>query len=269
MPSRILYFVVGTCIIIIVICSFVCWRKSKENKFTSFFSLAEILLSASVGLCSLVAGINPQIIVKVVMPEFDQIIQENIDLEVKNNSLSVENNSLKEENDDLRAKNSELIEQIENMESAVVAEDNREKDDTESVNLLEMTYFDQSDSNTFRGFKDVDGGKDNAEVIHGKGFIYIGDHYYVGHRTYKLNGLYETVTGTIALPFDERDTKAKCTVRILDEKENVLYSGEEITGGVDPQKFEIDVNGVDEIKFEFITTEGTIQVGVYDVRANT
>lgn len=51
--------------------------------------------------------------------------------------------------------------------------------------------------------------------------------------------------------FIVRDTTGKCSARILDEDDNILYSGEEITGGVDPQEFDSDVTGIDKIKFEF------------------
>ena len=142
-----------------------------------------------------------------------------------------------------------------------------EKED-QSINLLETDYFAQSEGSTFEGIVDVEGDKDNIGEVHSKGFVYDGDHYYMGYRTYSLNKKYESIRGTIALPFTSRDTTGKCTVRITDENDNQLYQSNEITSGVKPQEFEFDVSGVDEITFEFIATEGSIQVGVYDVMVN-
>lgn len=255
MTSNILFLVVGIFVLGIVALSFIYWRKSKDNRINGFLSLAGILLSAIFGLCSIVAWINPQFLTQGVMPE-------TADLYAQIDSLEDEKKHLQEENKRLLNENNELSEQINDMESVQNTEEKREK-----INLLENPYFDQSESNSFIGFADVDGGKDNGGVIHGKGFIYIGDYYQVGYRTYELNSLYKTIKGTIALPFDNRDTKGKCSVRILDENENILYSGEEITGGADSQEFDINVEGIDKIKFEFIITEGSIQVGVYDVMA--
>lgn len=170
---------------------------------------------------------------------------------------------LEEENDTLEKENASLNVKNENNNDVKTG-----AKETQTVNLLETDYLNQSKGNTFEGIVDVEGDKDNIGTIHSNGFVYEGDYYYMGYRTYALNSMYESVRGVIAIPFDSRDTEGKCTVRITDEKDNQLYQSQEITGGVQPQEFEVDVSGVEELTFEFITTEGSIQVGVYDVTAN-
>ena len=261
MISNIHFLIIAIIVFGIVISSFINWIRDKENRRNSFFSLAQILLSVIFGLCNLMAGINPQYLAQEIMPELKDIIQENIKLNEQIDDLEGANRELTIQND-------KLNEQIDNWEETKNIDQSNQKADMKNVNLLEGAYFNQSESNSFWGFTDVDGGKDNAGVVHGKGFIYVGNYYHVGYRTYRINGLYETITGTIAIPFEKRDTTGKCSVRILDEDDSILYSGKEITGGVDPQEFDIDVTGIDKIKFEFIITEGSMEVGVYDVIAH-
>lgn len=175
---------------------------------------------------------------------------------------------LEEENDTLEKENASLNVKIENSNDVKTGQTETQTVNNQSVNLLETDYLNQSKGSTFKGIVDVEGDKDNVGTIHSKGFVYDGDSYYMGYRTYALNSKYESVSGVIAIPFDSRDTEGKCTVRITDENDNQLYQSQEITGGVQPQEFEVDVSGVEELTFEFITTEGSIQVGVYDVKVH-
>lgn len=174
--------------------------------------------------------------------------------------LEVENGTLEKENSSLNIK-------TENSNEVKTGESEIQAVNSQSVNLLETDYLNQSKGSTFKGIVDVERDKDNVGTIRGKGFVYDGDHYYIGYRTYALNSMYESVSGVIAIPFDSRDTEGKCTVRITDGNDNQLYQSQEITGGVQPQEFEIDVSGVEKLTFEFITTEGSTQVGVYDIKA--
>ena len=69
---------------------------------------------------------------------------------------------------------------------------------------------------------------------------------------YKLNGQYSKMTGTFFQLYDYRSSESKTSISIYGDGK-LLYT-KEISGGVDPVDFAIDLKGVLELK---ITSEGS------------
>ncbi len=68
-----------------------------------------------------------------------------------------------------------------------------------------------------------------------------------GSQTYLLDGKYDGLSGVFYLRQEERDTQAKASLSIFGDG-RPLWSCYDMTGGIRPVEFNIDVSGVDELK---------------------
>lgn len=87
--------------------------------------------------------------------------------------------------------------------------------------------------------------KDNVGNLHSSGVI-VGNE---GAVEYLLNGKYNKFSGTIGLPYSRRDFNKDTVIKIYGDGK-LLYTSPIMKGGVVPNKFNIDVSGVLNLKIE-------------------
>lgn len=111
--------------------------------------------------------------------------------------------------------------------------------------LSDMDYFD-GDRYTWyanRSLKDNWGNEHNHTLC-------ASDNLGVLYRTYILNGQYSILTGTFFQNYTARTNKYKCSLTIYGDDEPLWKS--EMTAGIDPKDFSLDVTGVLKLKFEIV-----------------
>lgn len=94
---------------------------------------------------------------------------------------------------------------------------------------------------------------DNLGTSHDS-IIYPGYHSYqdsLSYVSYKLNGAYSSLAGTFFLPARYKDFDETYQVTFYGD-DKILWSGSE-TGGSEPQKFSLDLTGVQLLRIEFST----------------
>ena len=90
MSINIFLVILGTVALLITIGAFVEWWKHKEGRSARFFSLIEIILTTIMTLGSFAIGLNPEIAVKVIIPEMENIIDDNVEVQTQNDQLKAE-----------------------------------------------------------------------------------------------------------------------------------------------------------------------------------
>lgn len=105
---------------------------------------------------------------------------------------------------------------------------------------------------------------DNAGNAH-NGAIFAGTynrHQDNGHSiTFLINGEYTSFTGVIALSRESRDAQLDYCIHIYADDVRVLHTPN-ITGGVPPISFDIDVTGVEQIRIVRVA-QGRAEVGIF------
>ena len=102
MNIRAFLILLGVIALVITLGAFVEWWKYKEKKLTRLFSLIEIFLTTIMMLGSFAIGINPEIAVKVVVPDMQKIADESAEVKEKNSQLETELKKTKEEYETLK-----------------------------------------------------------------------------------------------------------------------------------------------------------------------
>ena len=91
-------------------------------------------------------------------------------------------------------------------------------------------------------------------------YAYLGSYYI--DNTYKINGEYSRISGTLFLTYDNKNTTTKPTIEIYGDGK-LLYTAT-VTGGVEPISFNVDLTGVLELKFYMRGSAGAISnFGLY------
>lgn len=91
--------------------------------------------------------------------------------------------------------------------------------------------------------------RDNTGAEHQRVFALCGGEQC--SQTYLLDGKYDGIKGTFYLRYEWKEQTAKATLTVYgDGKQLWTYNG--MTTGVRPVNFDIDLNGVDELKIEVI-----------------
>ena len=104
------------------------------------------------------------------------------------------------------------------------------------------------------------GVEDNLENLYYSG-VYFHDEYsnyaWGGDHVFLTNGKYKSFKGTIALTADDKNTTGSSTVKIYGD-DKLLYTSPKITKGVKPQKFNIDITGVNQLKIQHLLRMGNV-----------
>jgi len=86
------------------------------------------------------------------------------------------------------------------------------------------------------------------------------------YADYLVNKNYSRISGKFALSFESRSTKHKANLKFYGDNK-LLYTSPEMTGGVLPIDFDVDISGVEKLRIE-ITTDAEISFvhyGLIDV----
>lgn len=144
--------------------------------------------------------------------------------------------------------------------------------------ILELDRLDQSaEGGWSRNTWDVTKKANNGDT-YAHGGIYSGD-YINGmsimerkddgqYITYGLEAKYSEFKGTIALSHSSRDTKSVCVILMYldygDGNFELKYTSDEITGGIEPFPFKVNVEGVTKIKIEthYYSYGGVAEIGI-------
>ena len=102
MSIRAFLLLLGVIALVITIGAFIEWRKYKEETSAKLFSLIEIFLTTLMMLGSFVIGINPEIAVKVVVPDMQKIADESAKVKAKNDQLEAELKETEEKYESLK-----------------------------------------------------------------------------------------------------------------------------------------------------------------------
>ena len=71
---------------------------------------------------------------------------------------------------------------------------------------------------------------------------------------YKLGGGYKSLSGTVFLDYDARSTESIQHIEIYGDTD-LLFTSIDFTAMVEPESFDIDVSGVNQLKFLFVVTK--------------
>lgn len=102
MSIRAFLLLLGVIALVITIGAFIEWRKYKEETSAKLFSLIEIFLTTLMMLGSFAIGINPEIAVKVVVPDMQKIADESAEVKAKNDQLATELKDIEEKYESLK-----------------------------------------------------------------------------------------------------------------------------------------------------------------------
>ncbi|MCD8215230.1 MAG: NPCBM/NEW2 domain-containing protein [Clostridiales bacterium] len=130
----------------------------------------------------------------------------------------------------------------------------------ETDTLLEDMY---SYNNTYSKIQHTQKGADNKNNSYSTGAIFtcVGSGSdYVNSAEYSLNGKYSTFSGTLAVPYVERNSQKSRVVKFYGDGK-LLYTSSEFLKDSDPESFEIDISDVAVFQ---IKTTGTGSIGIYD-----
>jgi len=116
--------------------------------------------------------------------------------------------------------------------------------DTPVVMLNQLDYFHQS-----RSWFKVEFPKDNLGNTYTEGLTHYGS---TASRDYILDGKYSRMRGTFILRYRSRSTSGKYMLKIYGD-DKLLYSFSEMTAGVRPVEFEVDLTGVLQMRIEMST----------------
>lgn len=127
------------------------------------------------------------------------------------------------------------------------------------VMLSSLDYFDKKGEK----FKYIDDVKDNLGNIYNKG-VYSNYGYNTNWQTYYINGMYSKMKGKYILGYNHRDSKDENRFKVYGDG-NLIYNSSNMSGGVHPIDFDIDLTGVLELKIEFTRPNQTVLVdtGLY------
>ena len=128
---------------------------------------------------------------------------------------------------------------------------------TPAANLLDMEpfYTEEEEYVVSLGWEEIgkSGVKDNIGNTYYKG-IHMCDDYmnvsYGGYQVYLINQKYTHFKGTIALSEKWKSSTGSAMIKIYGD-DKLLYMSPEMTKGVYPEDFDIDVSGVVQIKIEW------------------
>lgn len=86
-------------IFIVTLVAGIDWMKGIKHKEhgISFLAIAPILISAVTSVGTFAIGMNPEVAVKVIVPEIEKVMNENSKLKIENDNLTRENSNVKEE----------------------------------------------------------------------------------------------------------------------------------------------------------------------------
>jgi len=117
--------------------------------------------------------------------------------------------------------------------------------------LIDLEYFDR-DGNEFKKLQNA---KDNLGNEYTDG-ITVYEKNGTGNagsswEEYKTNGMYKKLKGKIILNYDKRDSSSVGRFKVYGD-DLLLYNSPEITKGVEPVDFDIDLEGVLKLKVEFL-----------------
>ena len=91
--------------------------------------------------------------------------------------------------------------------------------------------------------------RDNLGQEHQRVLMTGGSYQY--SQTYLLDGAYAGISGSFYLRYDERDCKAKATLTLYGDGRQ-LWSCADMSTGIRPVSFDVDLRGVDELSLELI-----------------
>ncbi len=91
--------------------------------------------------------------------------------------------------------------------------------------------------------------RDNLGQEHQRVLMTGGSYQY--SQTYLLDGAYAGLSGSFYLRYDERDCKAKATLTLYGDGRQ-LWSCADMSTGIRPVSFDVDLRGVDELSLELI-----------------
>lgn len=115
--------------------------------------------------------------------------------------------------------------------------------DKPSILLKDLDYFNSSESSG--AFSTVNTIQDNL----GNSYYDVVKLYGREWNEYRINGQYSSLKGVVALPYESRATSRKFWFKVYGDG-NLLYTSPELTGGIDPIPFDIDITGVLTLKIE-------------------
>lgn len=129
-----------------------------------------------------------------------------------------------------------------------------------TVLLEDLDYFTSDIS-----FDDYlwDSGKDNIGNIHNSGITTRSPGGDGGSIEYLINGKYKRFAGVIGIPFSGRDEKWEGTIKIYGDNK-LLYTSPIMTAGVQPISFNIDTQGILNLKIEREDTYVGHNICIYD-----
>lgn len=113
MNYSVILVILSLLVIVVTVLAGMSWKKNKQNDTNPFLSLATIIISAAVGVGTLIIGINPEYVIKVVIPDIEKIVNEN-------SELKVEVEKLKEEKKDSEELVDEIQEKLDNSKFAEI-----------------------------------------------------------------------------------------------------------------------------------------------------
>lgn len=120
--------------------------------------------------------------------------------------------------------------------------------ETPAVWLKDLDYFTGSNFITLSSDKD-NLGQARTNCIIGKSYMASGTSDDYWNNTYRLNGQYRIITGTLYQRYDHRSYESKGSVKIYGDG-NLLYEAE-MSKGIDPIDFSVDIQGVLELRIEY------------------
>lgn len=166
MSINIFLVILGAVALFITIGAFVEWWKHKEGRSARFFSLIEIILTTIMTLGSFAIGLNPEMAVKVIIPEMENIIDDSVEAQTQNDQLEAELKKTKEEYDNLK-ENTKYIVDFEDYKLYIDNTLIPANSDNAFVNVNDEFYFSQEIVESITG-ESVQSDKDNNLLYIGR-----------------------------------------------------------------------------------------------------
>lgn len=206
-------------------------------------------------------------------------------------SLQQKNSDLETEKNTLKDKVTELENKIDNLEkriNEVSVDKNNENDVKETFEdkaMTEQKIFlsnveelgTQGDDDFYCTFGTIEHySNDNIGNYHNNGLIFIAKNKVqsILSKTYYNNGKYNTISGTVALTQETKDTESTAVFRIYgiktDQSVEIVYTSKEFTNSIVPEQFnDIDISSYESIKVEVTFNDGYLTaIGLYDAYFN-
>lgn len=121
-----------------------------------------------------------------------------------------------------------------------------------AVWLKDLDYFMGDKFITLSSDKD-NLGQTRTNCIIGKSYLGSGSSDYYWNNTYKINGQYRLISGTLYQRYDYRSAESKGSLKIYGDG-NLLYEAT-MDRGVEPIDFSVDIQGVLELRIEYRAEE--------------